>query len=348
MKKFCAEVETFFPDSFSSLYQKHYYLKSLLTNRPYSVYLRSSHSMASAIKTKISSTNFDIVHLDTIDLVQCVENLDHKRIVLNHHNIESSLLDQMAHFLPYGPMRIFAEIQAKKMLSYETKWAVISPLNLVVSDSDGELLKKISPSVRYAIIPNGVDPEYFKPSGGPEDDFSLTHISTLDWWPNVDAILHFYQSIWPIIKRKVPQAVINLAGKSISPKILALGKKDPDFKVHGFVPDIRPLLDRSAVYVVPLRIGGGTRLKILDAMAMGKAIVSTSKGCEGLSLTDGQEILIADSPLEFAEKVAWLINNPEKRKTIGAHARQKVISDYNWEKISLQLSNAYENLFENV
>jgi glycosyltransferase involved in cell wall biosynthesis len=137
---------------------------------------------------------------------------------------------------------------------------------------------------------------------------------------------------------------MNLVGGPPPKEILKLGKFDESFKVHGFVDDVRPFIARSAIYVVPLRIGGGTRLKILDAMAMGKAIVSTAIGCEGIEVTNGENILLADTPEEFLEKIQILLENENIRIALGQNARNMVKKKYHWDIISQTLDKSYSSV----
>jgi glycosyltransferase involved in cell wall biosynthesis len=162
----------------------------------------------------------------------------------------------------------------------------------------------------------------------------------MDWLPNVDAILYFARDILPLVRREIPQVTITVAGRLPSPHLLALAHADKHIRVTGSVDDIRPYIVRASVYVVPLRIGGGTRLKIFEAMAMGKAIVSTTIGAEGLPVTDGKEILIADRPDSFAHAVVSLLRQPEKRRQLGSSARGLVELKYRWSMVS--------DLFEEV
>jgi glycosyltransferase involved in cell wall biosynthesis len=163
----------------------------------------------------------------------------------------------------------------------------------------------------------------------------------MTWFPNELGIQRFADLIWPRIKAAVPETVIHVIGAHPPDELRRRGERDANFRVLGYVDDIRPYVGRAAVYVVPIHVGGGTRVKILDAMAMAKAIVSHPVGAEGLEVAHGHDLLIAEAPGEFADAVVSLIRNSELRKRLGRNARQTVESKYSWPKIVPALEDIY-------
>jgi len=161
----------------------------------------------------------------------------------------------------------------------------------------------------------------------------------MDFRPNVDGVLWFFERVWPLVKVRLPQARLLVVGRNPSPRLSPL-LQDPQVRVTGFVPDVRPYIARANIYLVPLRMGGGTRLKVLEAMAMGKAIVSTSLGCEGIKTT-GQELVIADSESDFAQRVIDLWGDEKRRKGLGVAAR-RLAKKYDWKVITPLLEEVYE------
>jgi glycosyltransferase involved in cell wall biosynthesis len=155
----------------------------------------------------------------------------------------------------------------------------------------------------------------------------------MDWYPNEDAVLHFVDAIWPRIRRACPLASFAVVGRNPSARVRALAEK-PGVHVSGTVADVRPLVGEGAVYVVPLRVGGGTRLKIFEALAMGKAVVSTTVGAEGLGLRPGRHLLLADDPQAFADAVVTLLGNRAMRRAIGAAGRRLVDEEYSWARVA--------------
>ena len=206
---------------------------------------------------------------------------------------------------------------------------------LAVSENDKNAFARSIDRNRITVIPTGVDTEYFRPvEGDGEQPHELVFTGAMDWLANVDAILYFARDILPLIRRQIPHVTITVAGRLPSPRLLVLAHADKHIRITGSVDDIRPYIAKASVYVVPLRIGGGTRLKIFEAMAMGKATVSTTIGAEGLPVTHGKEILIADSPESFAHAVVSLLCQPEQRRQLGLSARRLVELKYSWSIVS--------------
>ena len=161
---------------------------------------------------------------------------------------------------------------------------------------------------------------------------------------NEDAVLYMLKEMWTRIKQAIPNVRFYVIGQDPTKEILDFAKKDDAVTVTGFVDDIRPYVARSAVYVVPIRVGGGTRLKVLDALAQGKAIVSTSVGCEGINVTDGRNIRIEDNPVEFAKRTIELLKDADRRRELGQEARQLAVEEYSWEKIGKVLDGVYQEV----
>ena len=176
-----------------------------------------------------------------------------------------------------------------------------------------------------------------------QPDAHLIYIGSMDWYPNEDAVTFFADEVLPNIHEKLPNVQFSAVGGNPSPRVQTLAE-NPRILVTGRVPEIKPYFARATVFVVPLRIGSGTRLKILEALAMGKAVVSTTVGAEGLDLVDGEEILIADEPAAFAAAVLRLLTDASLRRKIGENGRARVERDYDWRSIGEKLYRLYESL----
>jgi glycosyltransferase involved in cell wall biosynthesis len=185
----------------------------------------------------------------------------------------------------------------------------------------------------------GAVPALDEASGPGERDLVFT--AKMDFRPNVDAVLWFAREVLPLIRQGAPQTRFWVVGKDPHPRLAPLAS-DPAVVLTGWVEDVRPYIAGAAVYVIPLRIGGGTRLKVLEAMAMGKAIVSTALGCEGFELVPDQELVIADSPADFAAAVLALLHDPDRREQLGRAGRRFAGSRYDWQIIVPQLEQVYE------
>jgi glycosyltransferase involved in cell wall biosynthesis len=192
-------------------------------------------------------------------------------------------------------------------------------------------------------VPTGVDTDYFRPSGTPARATELVFTGSMDWLPNQDAMRYFCRHVLPLVRANEPGARLTIVGRSPTPAVLSLAK-EAGVRVTGRVDDVRPYMDDAAVYIVPLRIGGGTRLKIFEAMAMGKAVVSTTVGAEGLPVADGEHLLIADEPQSFADAVVRVIRDRGQRERLGSAARALVLERYDWSAVAGALEDPLTRL----
>ena len=287
----------------------------------------------------------DLVHLDTIGLAPYARQCGSVPTVLTHHNIESQLMTRRAEHEKSALGRAYGKLQAARLLRYERELCAHFPLNIVVSKADAALLESIAPGARTAVIPNGVDTDYFTPREG-EETPALIYAGGMNMFANRDAVEWFLETAWPLIKKAVPGVRFFALGARPSRAILDAAAADPAVEAPGFVDDIRPWVARAAVYVVPLRVGGGTRLKIVDAMAQGKAIVATTLGAEGIDANAGEHFVLADEPPAFADAVISLLHDPARRRALGAAARARVCETYAWPLLGRQISAHYARVVE--
>ena len=237
----------------------------------------------------------------------------------------------------------YSLLQWQKLRRYETEACRRMDRVVVVSQADRIALQRLLPSVESAVVPNGVDTSYYLPAHmEKESDTSLVFTGKMDFRPNVDAVLWFGQKVWPLIQQDVPKARFNVVGRDPHPRLRSL-RALPGITVTGYVEDIRPHIAEAGVYVVPLRVGGGTRLKVLEAMSMSKAIVSTSLGCEGIDVMPGLDLLIADEPRSFAKKAVSLMQDRERRVELGLAARRLAEARYDWQHITSLMEQVYES-----
>ncbi|NLG75713.1 MAG: glycosyltransferase [Xanthomonadaceae bacterium] len=345
--KFCRSVE-YFP-----LWVKQSRVKRLMGfaaaaayPAPYSVLSHRSGALAHRIAAICGeSRRPDIVHLDTIALAPYARYCNGIPTVLAHHNVESQLMRRRAQAERNTLARIYVNVQADRLERYEKEQCTRFPLNIMVSENDARTLAQLVPGVRTAVIPNGVDTDYFHPRAEKGDPVMI-YTGGMNMFANRDAVEWFLDSIWPRIKEKVPDAKFLAVGQRPSPRVRAAAAKDAAIEVPGFVPDVRPWVERASVYVVPLRVGGGTRLKVLDAMAQGKAIVSTRVGAEGIVGEHGAEFIFADDPDAFANAVVDVLRDKALRERLGATARARAESDYAWPMLGRRLAQEYARVLE--
>lgn len=312
---------------------------------PFSVLAHRSGALARRLEALCSGpARPDIVHLDTIALAPYAAHCAGVPTVLTHHNIESQLMTRRSEVESTAAARWYVKRQAQRLARYEAEQSARFPLNIMVSDNDAALLKKIAPTVRTATIPNGVDTDYFQPRIA-EETPAVIYTGGMNMFANRDAVEWFADAIWPLIKSRVPQVRFLAVGSRPSARVLELARKGgADVEAPGFVPDVRPWVARAAVYVVPLRVGGGTRLKMVDAMAQGKAIVATRVGAEGIRGEDGVHFELADEPKTFADAVVRLLEDSEARRRLGRAARERAEDTYAWRLIGKALSAEYERV----
>jgi glycosyltransferase involved in cell wall biosynthesis len=251
--------------------------------------------------------------------------------VLFTHNVEAEIWRRHAE-THQGRMTFgLYDTQHRRMLVYEDSALQRFDGILTVSDADRKTLTRLYPDAGAKpmwVIPTGVDTEYFAPDGTAASDARLVFAGSMDWLPNEDAMRFFCHDVLPLIRAEEPRARLSIVGRAPTAAVRALA--DEHIEVTGTVADVRPFMRKAAVHVVPLRIGGGTRLKIFEAMAMGQAVVSTTIGAEGLPVTDGEHVLIADGPRAFADAVVSLLRDARRRQTLSAAARQLVLERYDW------------------
>ncbi len=345
MRKYCKVVKVYdIPTDGRKFAWYSLLLLNMLSPTPYSVWKFYSRAMVRAVRAHASAHSFDLVEIGTIALANFAKLVPDLPCLMVHHNIESELLMRRSRSIKSILSRAYVALQARKLRRFERRACLSFDLHTTVSERDKRTLQEICPGARVTVVPNGVDTDYFRPAEVQIGDNSLIFIGGMSWYPNLDAMTHFTRDIWHLIRSKLPDASMNLIGRMPSKEILDFSQNNPSFKVLGFVDDVRPLMAKAAAYVVPIRVGGGTRLKILDAMAMGKAIVSTSIGCEGIEVTDGKDIVIADEPADFADKTVELLRNSELRERLGKNARETAERLYSWGKIAPTLERAYEEL----
>lgn len=344
LNKYCKTIKVFkIPSDFSKIKWYLLLFLNLFSLTPFTVWWFRSRELADEIKKKIQSNCFDLIHLDTIDLAQYANLAPNIPKALNHHNVESILLLRRSANEKNPLIKLYLYLQGHKLRRYEKNVVGKIDVNLTVSESDKENLHEQVPNGRFEVVPNGTDISYFAPVKD-IDAKELVFIGGMNWYPNRDAMIYFSDKIYPLIKREVPEVVMNIIGQDPPREIEQLAKRDTSLKIYGFVKDVRDYISRSAVYVVPMRVGGGTRLKILDAFACGKALVSTSVGCEGIDVTPGENILIGDSPAEFAEQVIKLLEDHKLRAKLEINARKLVEEKYTWTKIGQLLNSIYQDI----
>ena len=344
LKRHCASVR-YFPlwPKRSRMHKVAAFGAGLLYPKPFSVLAHLSAAYRDAVRSTLEAHQIDLLHVDTIGLAPYRRFAQGCPCVLTHHNIESQLMARRAEVETSTLHKIYVAQQAKRLRSYEAEQSPLFDANIVMSVNDQDNLIRIAPGARTAIVPNGVDTAYFTAA---TEDHELATIYTggMNMYANKDAVLFFLREIWPAVLKRHPDAKFYAIGQDPPRELLDHAKHDSSLIVTGFVQDVRPYVRKAAVYVVPLRVGGGTRLKVLDALAQGKAIVSTSVGCEGIGVTHGKDIFVEDEAADFAARINSLFADAELRRTLGGAARDLAETAYGWPAIGENLQKLYESL----
>ena len=319
-------------------------LKSLFTRAPFTVNWATAPELRDALKRAMASGPFDAVYFDTISLADYRHQVNGTAIALNHHNIESHLFERRIGYEQNPLKRFYFRQEAAKLRRYEQDVVSDFDTHLVVSTLDGDRLREIKPGISTSVVANGVDTDYFRSAGRRPEHGHLVMISGMNWFPNRDAVLFMIESIWPKLSSTLPEAKLTIVGASPPPAVLNLAARDSRVAVTGFVSDVRPYMERAQVYLCPMRDGGGTRLKILDSLAMAMPIVSTTMGLEGIDLQPERDALIADSPDEFVNQVSRLVKDPELCATLSANGRKFVEEHFSWEAIGRRMERIFSDI----
>jgi glycosyltransferase involved in cell wall biosynthesis len=237
-------------------------------------------------------------------------------------------------------------MQYKKLFAFEKKELGKCRICIAVSEKDRQVLSKLNPDTEITVIPNGVDVEYFSPRNGGQVPRSVVWVGGMKDFYNRQAVNYFCGEIFDKIKKEVQDLRLTMVGKSPTKKVLELAKQNKDVRCIGYAEDVRPYINEAMIFIAPILSGGGTKLKVLNALAMGRAVVTTSVGAEGIDVTNGENIIIADNPDEFARRSVDLLKNPEETERIGKKARELVIEKYDWKIIGKRYSAIYEELVD--
>jgi polysaccharide biosynthesis protein PslH len=326
-------------------------LRSLASTRSFERLQVTVPAMQRALDRVLHATRFDVVNLEFSFLGDCrlrqaPPGKKLPALVVDSHNIDYDLARQHARHRSSLVRRIYASANWRKLRREELATYRDADGVYVCSATDQWRLLNEASGVRTAVIPNAANVEYYqpRPTDPPPDSRTVVFFGLLSYVPNTDAVTHFVQDIWPRIVDAHPEARCKIIGGQPPPSLQGLA--GPQVELTGFVSDLRPHLAEATVVVVPLRLGGGTRLKIVEAMAMGKAIVSTTLGAEGIEAVRGRELLIEDEPTAFAEAVNRLLAQPGLAARIGQSARQLAVARYSWSGAAHALESFYRRILD--
>jgi glycosyltransferase involved in cell wall biosynthesis len=345
LRQLCSSV-TFLPiDKVKRPCGKHLTgLQALLSGGSYSGSWLVSSRGRRAIGAQLSSASYDLIHFDTIGLAPYRELADSVPATLTHHNVESHMMLRRAGSASNAVTRAYFRHEGRKLRDLERRTASRFAAHITCSELDSARLQEIVPGVNTVVVPNGVDTDFFSPASAVERPNSLVFVGTMNWYPNVDAMHFFLREVWPALKQQLPAATLDIAGTNPPSSLGELARNVGGVTVHGYLPDVRPLIESSAVFICPIRDGGGTKLKILDAFAMRKCVVAHPIACEGIDVTPGRDVLLASSAEEFVAQIRSALADGERRRAVAAAARGLVEKQYSFRSIGAHFVAVLENV----
>jgi len=317
----------------------------------------TTHSMTRELEHLLGEHDFDIIQLESIHLMSYLANIraagsrdTHKRpiVVCDWHNIESELMQRYSEREPGRFRRAYARRTARLMSEFEKRALRDFDAHIVVSQRDADRMRVINPNARIFVIENGVDTGFYSDLEGKAESPArrIVFVGSMDYHANIDGAVNFARAVWPRSRELQPDLIFTIVGKDPAPDVRELAQL-PGIEVTGTVSDVRPFYREAIAAVVPLKVGGGSRLKILEAMAAGVPVVSTTLGAEGLDVQHDKNIVIADTNEELVESLNSLVSNEERRQHLSAAGRALVSRFYDWSRLGASLFNAYEELIGN-
>lgn len=321
----------------------------LFTRRPDMSWRLWSSTFIDRLTRRLAAESFDVVEIEGIEMAPYRAAIAAARpkplIIYDAHNAEWILQQRACAADIKTPARwpaaLYSWVQWHRLRRYEANLLQQVDHTVAMSAPDKVALRDVVSNAPISVIPNGVDLAAYRHFRGRPREFDLLFTGKMDFRPNIDAVLWFGQHVWPLIQNRRPQTTFAIVGQRPHPR-LDLLRDMPGVTITGYVSDVRPYIAGATVYVAPLRVGGGTRLKLLEAMAMAKPIVSTTVGAEGFPVVNGQEIILTDEPEAFAGQVLSLLDNPARRRELGQAGQTFAQANYGWDALVPQLEKVYE------
>lgn len=315
------------------------FARNMLSLSPHTVSKYCRPEVKDRMRELLASQKFDVIICDFVVAAAAIPwDVACPKVIFTH-NVEALIWKRHFEVSRNPVWKLVSWGEYQKMVRFEKHFLNKSDHVLTVSEADKDFFSDFIDRSKMTVISTGVDTEYFRPDNAQEQHNSLVFTGSMDWMPNEDGVLYFMRSILPLIRREIPEVSFTIVGRKPSEKLRSAAASVPGVHVTGTVDDIRPYVREGSVYVVPLRIGSGTRLKIFEAMAMGKAIVSTTLGAEGLPIRDGVDISIADRPEDFSRNVCALFRDQAERRRLGSAARQLVEQHYSWSSVAAEFDD---------
>jgi len=322
-------------------------LKTILKGQPPRNGITYYSAMEAKIRQVTTEQTFDIIQIEQSSMapyIEFVQNARKSARIISLYDVGVTQIKRIGQVQANNfQSRFWAALDSFFLLRWEPSYlAQQFDRCVVVSSIDAAFLRQSNPNLQLTVVPNGVDTTQYNVLSEPTDSKEIVFVGNMRYAPNVDGALFFCKEIFPLIKQQVPNVKLLLVGSTPTAAVQSLTADD--VVVTGFVESVVPYYQNSIVSVVPLRAGSGTRLKILESMALGRPVISTTLGAEGLAVTHGKNILIADTPADFARQTAQTLNNLTLRQQLIAKGRQLVEQEYDWQRIAQKLLKLYEDV----
>jgi len=319
---------------------------NLFSDLPYNISKYRSRDFLGRLSEFLCNEKVDVVHVDHLHMAEYGIALRERfgvPVVLREHNVESVIMERYGTHAGNPFLRRYASLQHARLRAYEARMVGRFDACCPITPDDAARLAEMSPAASIRIVPGGVDESCFLPSpDGAVVPDSIVFFGALDWIPNRDALSWFLKDIFPLVLERRPGATFHIIGKNPPGDLANIAGER--CVVHGYVPDLRPEVQKYAVSIAPYRIGGGMRLKILESFAMGVPVVSTPVGCEGIEALHGEHLLVADGEREFSEHVVALLVDAPRRFALRDAAQNLARRRYRWESVA----EAFEQVYREV
>jgi len=343
--QFAGAVTMHTPAPETTLRKAAHYALRLPRRAPYAVTRFTAAPVSRLVRDWLATRQFDVAICDFLAPAENFPASSPVPRVLFQHNVESMLWDRRAAGEPHPVKRRFYALEAAKMSRFERRTVRSFDHVIAVSEIDRDAMSSMTAPENISVVPTGVDTTRFVPGTEPSTAGLVLFLGSMDWEPNIDGVEYFCRSIWPRVLHEVPDARFRVVGRQPGPSTQRLASES--IEITGTVPSVLGHLQAASVVVVPLRIGGGTRLKIYEAMAAGKAVVSTSIGAEGLDVTPGVDIILADEPERFAAEIVRLLRERDQRESLERRALA-LARRFDWANVSRRFERALETVVSGV
>jgi glycosyltransferase involved in cell wall biosynthesis len=342
LSQFCASVD-WLPLASSRLMGTRYgvALNGLLSGEPYDFTWLRSPEMTRKVADAVKRVSPDVVHFDALGLAQYLYLVGRTPSLLTHHDVESCKISLRAQKTSNPLLKAYFRFEARKLAAAERAWCPRFTVNAVVSEEEGAVLSGVCPGLNIRVVPNGVDTKYFTPRPDPGKS-TILFCGSMDMHPNQEAVDYFLKRVWPPLVAQCPDVEFLVVGRKPPEWLQQAGARDRRITITGFVDDIRPYFKKAALCICPVLSGGGTRLKILDSLAMGVPVVATKFAAFGLHLEHGQHLLLAATEEEFAAHIRQVLSDRPLRLRLASAGAERVDQLYSWTVVGRTLLDTYE------